>query len=126
MTQNNFNSKLSIYTPSHRFYKQGWHAIYNEQKTNAETTQSELILVGDSIVKGLSRYQDVWRTLTDLKPLNLGISGDKAQHVLWRCQQIKFPPSVKFVAIMAGTNNIDNDCPEDIANCILEIGLSLV
>ena len=126
MSQNDFHSKLPIHTPSHRFYKLGWHAIFHEQKVNAETTKSELVLVGDSIIKGLLRYQDVWRTLSSLKPLNLGISGDKTQHVLWRCQQIKLPPSVRFVAVMCGVNNIGNDRPEDIAKCIIEIGLSLI
>ena len=104
----------------------GWHAIFHEQKVNAETTKSELILVGDSIIKGLLRYQDGWRTLSSFKPLNLGITGDKMQHVLWRCKQIKLPPSVRFVAVMCGVNNIGNDRPEDIAKCIIEIGLSLI
>ena len=53
--------------------------------------------------------------------LNCGVCGDKVQKVLWRAQNL---PAVKSVAILCDTNNLHLDAPEDIADGIIEIGLT--
>ena len=45
----------------------------------------ETIIIGDSIVAGLSRYQNVLdKFLKPLKALNCDVGGDRIEHVLWR------------------------------------------
>ena len=92
----------------------------------------QLVFIGDSIT-------DAWRGGEQNKvfnerwgkynPLNLGISGDKTQHVLWRLENGELDDlaeSAKGVVIMIGTNNLGNPpraTPEDTARgveCVLK------
>ena len=85
-----------------------------------------LVLIGDSIVAGLSRYANIWRSFfKTFDTLNYGIGGDCTQHVLWRAENATLPNSLKYVVIHCGTNNIDRDQPRDIANSVIAIGLTL-
>ena len=54
--------------------------------------------------------------------INLGISGDRVENVLWRAREIPFIPSLKNVVILCGTNNINKDSPYDIAQGLIAIG----
>ena len=126
MTQNYISNYYPITIPSHRFYKLGWHQSFEDQRRRVRDIKPNLIFIGDSIVKGLSRYQKVWQLFRDYNAINLGIGGDKSQNVLWRCNEINFPPSVKFAFILCGCNNIDYDDPCDIADSIIQIGLSII
>ena len=112
--------------PSDRYYKAGWHDTHRKHKSIVKASQSEVIFLGDSIVAGLSRYPNVWsKYFGSLNALNLGISGDRTQHVLWRARNLVLTDSVKYVVIHCGTNNVDANKPDDIADGIIEIGLSL-
>ena len=72
-----------------------------------------------------SRYTDIWRKFfAPLNALNLGIGGDRTQHVLWRAENLDISPSTKFVVLHCGTNNIDRDTPTCIANGIISIALT--
>ena len=51
--------------------------------------------------------------------LNLGIGGDRSEHVIWTVDNLSFPASKKYVIIHCGTNNIKFNNPIDIANGIL-------
>ena len=84
-----------------------------------------MVIIGDSIEKRLMRYQDIWKTFDSFNTVTMGIGGDKCQHVLWRCQNINFPSTVKYSVLIVGTNNIDSSSPNDIANSIIRIALSL-
>ena len=85
------------------------------------------LLIGDSIIYGLSRYKNVWNKYFGFsKTVNCGISGDKTQHVLWRAENLVIPSSVKFIIVHCGTNNLDYDDPNCIAKGILNIGKSLL
>ena len=81
--------------------------------------QPTTLLIGDYIVVGLSRYQNICKKyFKSPKTVNCGIPGDKTQHVLWR--------AVKLLVILCGTNNLNYNDPIDIAKGILNIGKSLL
>ena len=90
----------------------------------------DLVFVGDSIT-------DAWRSDPQNKiyverwgkhnPYNIGISGDKTEHVLWRIEHGELDGiKPKLVVMMIGTNNLGNApqaTPEDTAagvKCIVE------
>jgi len=113
-------------TPSGRDNKAGWYNIHDKHTSLSSTSKTQIILIGDSIIAGLSRYPRIWQAY--FKPhraLNFGIGGDRTQHVLWRAENIDLPQTTKYLVIHCGTNNIDRDSPRDIANGIISIGLTL-
>jgi len=96
-------------TPEQR---DGWHAgrhaaINKVVKANAG--QVDLVFVGDSITQawenaGASVWDDSYGTR---RAVNLGISGDRTEHVLWRLENGNLEGiSPKVAVIMIGTNNI--------------------
>ena len=127
------NSSLShIYnsspatTPSGRDNKIGWYDTHERHVKLARYSQPLVILIGDSIIAGLSRYPQVWnRFFKPWKALNFGIGGDRTQHVLWRATNIELPVTTNIAVVHCGTNNIDVDRPRDIACGIISIGLKL-
>ena len=81
-------------------------------------SEPDTLLLGDSIVAGLSRYPNVWNEyFAPINALNLDIGGDRIKNVLWRAINLPLPSSVKSVVILCGTNNIPTDTPRDIADC---------
>ena len=81
------------------------------------------ILIGDSLMAGLHRYSKIWNNFfKPIDALNCGIGGDKVQNVLWRVQNLSISSSLKNVVILCGTNNLQQDSPEDIVDDIIEIG----
>ena len=113
-------------TPSGRDNKNGWYDIHQKHLDLSLNLKTILVLIGDSIVAGLSRYAKIWRTFfKTFHTLNYGIGGDCTQHVLWRAENATLPNSLKYVVIHCGTNNIDRDQPRDIANGVISIGLKL-
>ena len=57
--------------------------------------------------------------------MNCGIGGDKVQNVLWRAEKISLPQSLEDVVINCGTNNLDTDDSEKIADGLFCIALAL-
>ena len=77
----------------------------------------DLVFVGDSITDGWpSGGKAIWqKSFAPLKALNLGISGDRTEHVLWRMQNGELDGyKAKLFVIMIGTNN-GNDSAPDVA-----------
>jgi lysophospholipase L1-like esterase len=86
----------------------------------------QLVFVGDSITDAWRSpnsaqnklYNDRWGKYN---PLNLGISGDKTEHVLWRLENGELDglaDGTKLVVMMIGTNNLGNSpraTPQDTA-----------
>ncbi len=84
----------------------------------------QLVFVGDSITDAWRRgeyntlFKERWGKYN---PLNLGISGDKTEHVLWRLENGELDGlsgGTKLVVMMIGTNNLGNkpqSTPEDTA-----------
>jgi len=113
--------------PVGRDNKAGWYQQHEQHASMCQRLGNECIFCGDSIIAGLSRYSNIWREFfVPLKALNLGIGGDRTQHVLWRAENLNLAPSTKFVVLHCGTNNIDRDTPACIANGILSIAVTFL
>lgn len=91
----------------------------------------ELILIGNSIFHSLDHEsrQEVWEKYLDqYQAVNMGISGDRTENVIWRLQNgslENIQPKVALVLI--GTNNTDGNhylnisTPEELAGGIWKI-----
>lgn len=78
----------------------------------------DLLFVGDSITDGWrGGGKKVWaENWTPLKALNLGIGGDRTQHVLWRLQNGEMQGiKPKAAVLMIGTNNLSSNTDDEIA-----------
>ena len=83
----------------------------------------ELVFVGDSITDGWrGGGKTVWqKTWSKNHPLNLGISGDRTEHVLWRMKNGELDGyKAKLFVMMIGTNN-GGDSAADVAEGITAI-----
>jgi beta-glucosidase len=86
----------------------------------------DLLMIGDSITHGWERGgQAIWDMFyADRNAVNLGFSGDRTEHVLWRIADIDFSASApKLAVVMIGTNNSNGDAytAEQIADGIVSI-----
>jgi beta-glucosidase len=82
-----------------------------------ETPDSQVLFIGDSITQGWEGAgKQAWESFSEYKPLNLGIGGDRTQHVLWRLENGNLAGlKPKAAVIMIGTNNskgADNSAEE--------------
>lgn len=69
----------------------------------------DVLFLGDSITAGwLDAGSDIWnKHVAVYKPLNLGINGDRTEHLLWRLSNgelDKIKP--KVIVLLIGTNNL--------------------
>jgi beta-glucosidase len=86
----------------------GWqerHATINDRLKQADT---QLVFIGDSITQGWEgKGKEVWDKFYGLrKAVNMGIGGDRTQHVLWRLDHGNFDlVKPKLAVVMIGTNN---------------------
>ncbi|MBL8754282.1 MAG: GDSL family lipase [Planctomycetes bacterium] len=70
---------------------------------------TDVVFVGDSITQGWEgNGKEAWeRTFTGFSTLNLGVSGDRTEHVLWRLQEAPLDRlQPKVVVLLIGTNNL--------------------
>ena len=70
-------------TTCSRCRKGNWLTFYENHCFIARNSTVETRLLGDSIVKGLNRYKGTWCKYFP-NSFNFGISGDRAENVLWR------------------------------------------
>lgn len=74
-----------------------------------ETAKADVVFVGDSITQGWEETgKDAWQQrFGTLSNCNLGVSGDRTEHVLWRLQQAPITRlAPKVVVLLIGTNNL--------------------
>ena len=91
------------------------HESFNERVKKGNV---DLLLIGDSITHGWeSSGKDVWeKYYTPRNAVNLGIGGDRTQHVLWRLDNGNVEGiSPKAAVLMIGTNNSGTNSPSQIA-----------
>jgi arylsulfatase A-like enzyme/lysophospholipase L1-like esterase len=115
--------------PATRGDEQRWRERDRVLTRNARQGNVDLAFIGDSITQGWEgRGKDVWaKHYGDRKAINLGIGGDRTEHVIWRLTHGnlgKIKP--KVAVLMIGTNNtghFDQDPAEVAAGVerILEI-----
>ena len=121
------NTRLhrKTWTPTARNIKPRWYTQHNKFVKYSQLGGTEILLIGDSIINGLLRYNRVWSKyfgpLSKTKALNFGISGDCTQDVLWRIQNGEVPKDLSTCVIHCGTNNIGKDSLCNIARGIITI-----
>ena len=107
--------------PSVRFNNNNWLKINQNHCFQVNKENIHSIITGDSVIAGLTQYTNIWNSLFDKRFINLCISGDCVENVLWRARDILCPPSLKNVVILCGTNNINKHCPCAITQGLITI-----
>jgi lysophospholipase L1-like esterase len=95
----------------------GWmkrHESFNERAKKGDV---DLVFIGDSITQGWEGAgKEAWKKhYGNRKAMNLGIGGDRTQHVLWRLENGNIEGiKPKLAVVMIGTNNSNgNDYTAD-------------
>ena len=97
----------------------GWtkrHESFNKRVAKGEC---DLIFIGDSITQGWEgRGKNVWAKFYGKRnAVNLGIGGDRTQHVIWRLDNGNLKNiAPKAAVIMIGTNNAGANTSQQIAD----------
>ena len=103
----------------------GWLNRYKESAEIMEKGNIDLLMIGDSITHGWESQKELWDMYYgNRKAINLGISGDRTEHVLWRLDHLPLNKiSPKAAMIMIGTNNVGHGSsnPKQASEGILEI-----
>jgi len=97
------------------------HKSFNERVKQGNV---DLLMIGDSITHGWEGGgKEVWAKYYDKRnAVNLGIGGDRTQHVLWRLDNGNIEGiSPKLAVLMIGTNNSHDNTPEEIADGVKAI-----
>ncbi|RMF93565.1 MAG: hypothetical protein D6741_13560, partial [Planctomycetota bacterium] len=95
-----------------------WMARHNSMNERVKQGNVDLIFIGDSITHGWEgKGKAVWDIYYgNRNAVNLGIGGDRTQHVLWRLENGNIDGiSPKLAVVMIGTNNSRDNTPEEIA-----------
>ena len=97
------------------------HELMNRQ---AQKGHIDLIYVGDSIVEHYNKQgKEVWaHYYADRNALNLGISGDRTEHVLWRLDHGNIEGiTPKLAIVMIGQNNGGHNTAKEIAEGVTAV-----
>lgn len=97
------------------------HQSMNERVAKGNV---DVIFIGDSITHGWeSGGKEIWaKYYAPRNAVNLGIGGDRTQHVLWRLENGNIDGiSPKLAVLMIGTNNANDNTPEEIAEGVKAI-----
>lgn len=106
--------------PATRGDEPWWKERDLAKRQQAKEGGFDLVFIGDSITQGWEGAgQAAWdRAFADVRTLNLGFSGDRTEHVLWRLTRGQMGPSrPKAAVVLIGTNNTGHlmQSPEEIA-----------
>ncbi|MBN1588037.1 MAG: DUF1080 domain-containing protein [Pirellulales bacterium] len=96
----------------------GWMQRHERMNQRVKQGNVDLVFVGDSITHGWeARGKEVWkRYYAPRAAVNLGIGGDRTQHVLWRLENGNLEGiRPKLAVVMIGTNNSGSNTPEETA-----------
>ena len=97
--------------PQEDEWAQSWWPLRHIKKLEYIQANSdrELVFMGDSITQGWEYpgINKIWeKTFSKYKPYNIGFSGDRTEHLLWRIQNGEMQNiNPKLSVIMIGTNN---------------------
>ena len=102
----------------------GWMARHESFNQRARQGEVDLVFIGDSITQGWEgNGKEVWEQFyAHRKAMNLGIGGDRTQHVLWRLDHGNLEGiSPKAAIVMIGTNNHRDNSAQEIGEGIVAI-----
>ena len=102
-----------------------WYALHRSQIKRTISSQAEIVLLGDSLTAGLSRYPQAWALFNNHKVTNCGIRGDRIENGLWRVDRMFLPNTVSSAVIAYGINNMNEDTASNIALGVVSIALKL-
>ena len=77
-----------------------------------KNSATPIIIIGDLIATSLSRYRNIWR--------NCFKDALNVEKVLWRARDISLQHTTSLLIIHCGTNNVDQNQPEDTAVGIMK------
>jgi lysophospholipase L1-like esterase len=98
--------------------KGGWMKRHEAMNARVKKGNVDLVFIGDSITQGWEGGgRKVWQKYYGKRnAVNLGIGGDRTQHVIWRLENGNLEGiSPKLAVIMIGTNNAGSNTPREIA-----------
>ena len=101
-----------------------WMKRHEGFNTRVKQGNADLLFIGDSITQGWEGAgKAVWaERYAKRNAVNLGIGGDRTQHVLWRLDNGNIDGiQPKAAVLMIGTNNSGTNTPEEIADGIKAI-----
>lgn len=116
--------KHSALEPAHRH---SWWTLRNDAvNERVKQGNADLLMIGDSITHGWEGGgKKFWDKYYEPRSaVNMGFSGDRTQHVLWRLEHGHLKGiSPKLAVIMIGTNNSngEDNTAEEIADGIIAI-----
>ena len=93
--------------------------IYQHLEEEICTKPATTVLLGDSLIQNFVHHPNLVKRLGSTA--NLGIGGDKIEHVLWRVKNGSFPKDCRFVILHVGTNNLKRDPPSRIVGGVRAI-----
>jgi arylsulfatase A-like enzyme/lysophospholipase L1-like esterase len=116
----------SAVIPATRGDEKGWAQRDRQLTEEAQKGEAQLAFIGDSITQGWSgKGKQVWEErFGPRQAINLGIGGDRTEHVIWRLTHGnlgKIKP--KVAVLMIGTNNTGHfmQDPSQVAEGVAEI-----
>ena len=110
--------------PEPKADNQGWMDRHESMNARVKEGNVDLLFIGDSITHGWEgRGKAVWDEYYGHRnAVNLGIGGDRTQHVLWRLQNGNIDNiSPKLAVVMIGTNNHGDNSAEEISEGVTAI-----
>ena len=102
----------------------GWMTRHQSFNKRVAEGNVDLVFIGDSITQGWEgRGKGAWAKFYGKRnAVNLGIGGDRTQHVIWRLDHENVKNiSPKAAVVMIGTNNSGSNTPEQIAEGVAVI-----
>jgi lysophospholipase L1-like esterase len=99
-------------TPESRSDKDWWMPRHNAIVERVKQGNVDIIMIGDSITHGWEKSgKPVWdKYYANRNAVNMGFSGDRTEHVIWRLQNGEIDNiNPKLAVIMIGTNNSNKD-----------------
>ncbi|QDU26128.1 multifunctional acyl-CoA thioesterase I and protease I and lysophospholipase L1 [Anatilimnocola aggregata] len=102
----------------------GWMMRHENFNKRVKEGKVDLLLIGDSITQGWEGAgKKVWEEFyAKRNAVNLGIGGDRTQHVLWRLDHGNIDGiKPKAAVLMIGTNNSGSNSSEQIAEGVKAI-----
>ncbi len=111
--------------------KPGWLAQHLRTLEQARPGKVDYVFLGDGIIEGFGGHDRVesapgeatWSaSFAGKKVHNLGVAGDRTEHVLWRLSHGAIEGvDARAVVVAVGDNQLDDDDPEDIVHGVAAI-----